>query len=118
VSPHCFCPCCCLPPLLLLPSAGVVYNAALTGSSAAFSAVDAPLLHLLLTLLAAAAVLARGEIHRFLFLFLPPPPPLKFIGPGVAQARPKAQNSPVYAKQAPFCFRFTGVWNGPVLYLN
>jgi len=108
-----------LPPLLLLPSAGVVYNAALTGSSAAFSAVDAPLLHLLLTLLAAAGVLARGEIHRFLFLFLPPPtPPLKFIGPGVAQARPKAQNSPVYAKQAPFCFRFTGVWNGPVLYLN
>ena len=102
---------------MLLPTAGVVYNAALTGSSAAaFSAVDAPLLHLLLTLLAAAAVLARGEIHRFLFLFLPPP--LKFIGPGVAQARPKAQNSPVYAKQAPFCFRFTGVWNCPVLYLN
>ena len=116
MSPHCFCPCCCLPPLLLLPSAGVVYNAALTGSSAAFSAVDAPLLHLLLTLLAAAAVLARGEIHCFFVLFLPPP--LKFIGPGVAQARPKAQNSPVYAKQAPFCFRFTGVWNGPVLYLN
>ena len=52
------------------------------------------------------------------FLVLILTPPLKFIGPGVAQARPKAQNSPVYAKQAPFCFRFTGVWNGPVLYLN
>jgi hypothetical protein len=65
VSPHCFCPCCCcLPLLVLLPSAEIVYNAALAGSSAAaFSAVDAPLLHLLLTLLAAAAVLARGEMH-------------------------------------------------------
>ena len=70
MSPHCFCPCCCcLPLLVLLPSAEIVYTAALAGSSAAaFSAVDAPLLHLLLTLLAAAGVLARGEIHRFLFL--------------------------------------------------
>ena len=59
---------------MLLPSAEIVYNAALAGSSAAaFSAVDAPLLHLLLTLLAAAAVLARGEMRRFLSLFLPPP---------------------------------------------
>ena len=49
---------------MLLPSAEIVYNAALAGSSAAaFSAVDAPLLHLLLTLLAAAAVLARGEMR-------------------------------------------------------
>jgi len=53
-----------LPLLVLLPSAEIVYNAALAGSSAAaFSAVDAPLLHLLLTLLAAAAVLARGEMR-------------------------------------------------------
>ena len=69
-------PQCCLPLLLLLPSADVVYNAALAGSSAAaFSAVDAPLLYWLLTLLAAAAVQARGEMCRFLFLFLSPPPP-------------------------------------------
>jgi len=62
-----------LPLLVLLPSAEIVYNAALAGSSAAaFSAVDAPLLHLLLTLLAAAAVLARGEMRRFLFILTSP----------------------------------------------
>jgi hypothetical protein len=75
----------------------------------------APLLYLLLTLLAAAAVLARGEMYRFLFLFLSPPL-LKSIGHGAAQARPSAQNSPVYATQAPFCLCFTGVWSGSVLY--
>jgi hypothetical protein len=65
-----------LPPLVLLPTAGVVYNAALVGSSAAaFSAVDAPLLYLLLTLLAAAAVLARGEMMFFCSYSYSFPPP-------------------------------------------
>ena len=41
---------------------------------------------------------------------------LKSIGHGAAQARPSAQNSPVYATQAPFCLCFTGVWSGSVLY--
>ena len=105
---------------MLLPSAGVVYNAALVGSSAAaFSAVDAPLLYLLLTLLAAAAVLARGEMLFFCsYSYSPPPSLLKSIGHGAAQARPSAQNSPVYATQAPFCLCFAGVWSGPVLYKN
>ena len=45
-----------------------------------------------------------------------------FIGPGVAQAYPRAQNSPDYAKQARLSPpRFTSVWSVArlsVLYLN
>ena len=35
VSQHSCCSCCCLPPLVLLPSAGIAYDTALVGSSAA-----------------------------------------------------------------------------------
>ena len=57
----------------------------------------------------------RNAVFLFLFLFFPPSL-LKSIGHGSAQARPSAQNSPVYASQAPFCLCFAGVWSGPVLY--
>ena len=97
---------------MLLPSAGIAYDTALVGSSAA--AFCAPVVF------AADFVgccCGAGPWRNVPFLVLVLIPPLlKSIGHGAAQARPSAQNSPVYATQAPFCLCFTGVWSGSVLY--